>query len=151
MLLPRIEFGQQNIEDALCRHRSKQGAERAKLILAEKRPFKKGFSNGYQFFDSSYYGRNECIGRATARKLAKLGIHVLVVGRNPKRGHETLAEILAAGGKADFISSDFRNASSAREVAKRALELGDGHVDILIEQCRDLPVRPHRQNHGRRV
>jgi NAD(P)-dependent dehydrogenase (short-subunit alcohol dehydrogenase family) len=77
-------------------------------------------------------GGTSGIGRATANKLAKLGIHVLVVGRNAKRGDETLAEIRAEGGKADFISLDLRNASSAREVAKRVLELGDGHVDILI-------------------
>src|SRR5271169_4638860 len=62
-------------------------------------------------------GGTSGIGRATAKKLAQLGIHVLVVGRNAKRGDETLAEIRAAGGKADFISSDLRNASSAREVA----------------------------------
>ena len=51
-------------------------------------------------------GGTSGIGRATANKLATLGIHVLVVGRNAKRGDETLAEIRAAGEKADFISSD---------------------------------------------
>jgi NAD(P)-dependent dehydrogenase (short-subunit alcohol dehydrogenase family) len=85
-------------------------------------------------------GGTSGIGRATAKKLAALGIHVLVVGRNAKRGDETLAEILKAGGKADFISSDLRNASSAREVAKRALELGDGHVDILINNAGIFPL-----------
>ena len=59
-------------------------------------------------------GGTSGIGRATAKRLAKLGIHVLVVGRNAKRGDETLAEIRASGGKADFISSDLGNASSAR-------------------------------------
>ena len=65
-------------------------------------------------------GGTSGIGRATSKQLAKLGIHVLVVGRNAKRGDETLAEIRAAGEKADFISSDLRNASSVREVAQRA-------------------------------
>jgi NAD(P)-dependent dehydrogenase (short-subunit alcohol dehydrogenase family) len=41
------------------------------------------------------------IGRATAHKLAELGIHVLVVARNVERGGKTVAEIRAAGGKAD--------------------------------------------------
>jgi NAD(P)-dependent dehydrogenase (short-subunit alcohol dehydrogenase family) len=90
-------------------------------------------------------GGTSGIGRATANKLATLGIHVLVVGRNTKRGDETLAEIRAAGGKADFISSDLRNASSAREVAKRALELGDGHVDILINNAGIFPFGPTDQ------
>ena len=86
-------------------------------------------------------GGTSGIGRATAKKLAKLGIPVIVVGRNAKRGDETLAEIRAAGGKADFIASDLRNASSAREVAKRAVELGSGHVDILINNAGRLDAR----------
>jgi NAD(P)-dependent dehydrogenase (short-subunit alcohol dehydrogenase family) len=87
-------------------------------------------------------GGTSGIGRATAKKLALLGVHVLVVGRNAKRGDETLAEIRAAGGKADFIASDLRNASSAREVAKRAVELGSGHVDILINNAGTFPFGP---------
>jgi NAD(P)-dependent dehydrogenase (short-subunit alcohol dehydrogenase family) len=59
----------------------------------------------------------------------------LVVGRNVERGKKTVAEIRGAGGKADFISSEIRDASSAREVAKRALKLGNGHVDILINNA----------------
>jgi NAD(P)-dependent dehydrogenase (short-subunit alcohol dehydrogenase family) len=80
-------------------------------------------------------GGTSGIGRATANKLALLGIHVLVVGRSMKRGEKAVAEIRAAGGKADFISSDLRAASSTREVAKRAIELGNGHVDILINNA----------------
>jgi len=87
-------------------------------------------------------GGTSGIGRATAKQLAKLGIHVLVVGRNAKRADETLAEMRRAGGKADFISSDLRNASSVREVAKRALELGNGHVDILINNAGIFPFGP---------
>jgi NAD(P)-dependent dehydrogenase (short-subunit alcohol dehydrogenase family) len=90
-------------------------------------------------------GGTSGIGRATAKKLAALGIHVLVVGRNAKRGDETLAEIRAAGGRADFIPSDLRNASSAREVAKRALQLGDDHVDILINNAGIFPFGPTDQ------
>ena len=84
-------------------------------------------------------GGTSGIGRATANKLAQLGIHVLVVGRNAERGKKTVDEIRAAGGKADFISSDLRDAASAREVAKRALELGNGHVDILINNAGIYP------------
>jgi len=87
-------------------------------------------------------GGTSGIGRATANKLAQLGIHVLVVGRNLQRGEKTVAEIRAAGGKADFISSDLRDASSAREVARRAVELGSGHVDILINNAGIFPFGP---------
>src|ERR1700691_5548095 len=87
-------------------------------------------------------GGTSGIGRATAKKLALLGIHVLVVGRGPDRGKNTVDEIRAAGGKADFISSDLRDAASAREVAKRAIELGNGHVDILINNAGIFPFGP---------
>src|SRR5436853_1186386 len=87
-------------------------------------------------------GGTSGIGRAVANKLAQLGIHVIVVGRNAERGKKTVAEIRAAGGKADFISSDLQDASSAREVARRAVELGDGHVDILINNAGIYPFGP---------
>jgi NAD(P)-dependent dehydrogenase (short-subunit alcohol dehydrogenase family) len=87
-------------------------------------------------------GGTSGIGRSAANKLAALGVHVIVVGRNVERGQETVAGIHAAGGKADFISFDLRDASSAREVAKRAVELGDGHVDILINNAGIYPFGP---------
>src|ERR1700757_3861299 len=87
-------------------------------------------------------GGTSGIGLATANKMALLGIHVLVVGRSMERGERTVAEIRAAGGKADFISSDLRDASSTREVAKRAIELGNGHVDILINNAGIFPFGP---------
>jgi NAD(P)-dependent dehydrogenase (short-subunit alcohol dehydrogenase family) len=87
-------------------------------------------------------GGTSGIGRAAANKLAQLGIHVIVVGRNVERGEKTAGEIRRAGGKADFISSDLRNASSARDVARRAIELGNGHVDILINSAGIFPFGP---------
>jgi NAD(P)-dependent dehydrogenase (short-subunit alcohol dehydrogenase family) len=90
-------------------------------------------------------GGTSGIGRATANKLAQLGVHVIVVGRNEERGEKAVAEIRSAGGKADFIASDLRNASSAREVAKRAVELGSGHVDILVNNAGVFPFGPTEQ------
>ena len=87
-------------------------------------------------------GGTSGIGRAAANKLAELGIHVLVVGRNVERGKKAVAEIRAAGGRADFISSDLRDASSARDVARKAVELGNGHVDILINNVGIYPFGP---------
>ena len=87
-------------------------------------------------------GGTSGIGRATANKLAQLGIHVMVVGRSAERGKKTVDEIRAAGGKADFISSDLQDAASAREVARKAVELGNGHVDILINNAGIFPFGP---------
>src|SRR3989442_13124414 len=82
------------------------------------------------------------IGRAGAEKLAQLGIHVIVVGRNAARGEQTVADIRAAGGQADFLSSDLRDASSARAVARRAVEVGNGHIDMLINNAGIYPFGP---------
>ena len=87
-------------------------------------------------------GGTSGIGRSVANKLAALGIHVIVVGRDVERGKKTVAEIRAAGGKADFISSDLRGAESARELARKAIELGNGHVDILINNAGIYPFGP---------
>jgi NAD(P)-dependent dehydrogenase (short-subunit alcohol dehydrogenase family) len=87
-------------------------------------------------------GATSGIGRAVAEKLAKLGVHVLVVGRNIERGDKTIAAIRAAGGQADLIQSDLRDASSARDLARRAVELSDGHIDILINNAGIYPTGP---------
>jgi NAD(P)-dependent dehydrogenase (short-subunit alcohol dehydrogenase family) len=87
-------------------------------------------------------GGTSGIGRAVAGKLAQSGVHVVVVGRNAERGEKTIADIRAGGGQADFISSDLGDSASARDVARRALELGDGHVDILINNAGIFPFGP---------
>src|SRR6201982_3583562 len=87
-------------------------------------------------------GATSGIGRAAANKLAQSGVHVMVVGRNVARGKKATAEIRGAGGKADFISSDLRDAATARAVAEKAVELGGGHVDILINNAGVFPFGP---------
>lgn len=87
-------------------------------------------------------GATSGIGRAVANKLAEQGIHVLVVGRNKERGEKAIGAIRAAGGRADFIQADLQDASSAREVARRAVVLGKGHVDILINNAGIFPFGP---------
>jgi NAD(P)-dependent dehydrogenase (short-subunit alcohol dehydrogenase family) len=87
-------------------------------------------------------GGTSGIGLATARKLAQLGIHVVVVGRNAERGKKAVDEIRAAGGQADFIPSDLHDVASVHTVAKKAIELGDGQVDILINNVGIFPFGP---------
>src|SRR5262249_16845965 len=90
-------------------------------------------------------GGTSGIGRAAANRLAQLGVHVIVVGRNAKRGEKTVAEIRAAGGEADFISCDLGDGWSARHVARRAVELGNSHVDILINSAGIFPFGPTQE------
>src|SRR5882757_5330202 len=87
-------------------------------------------------------GGTSGIGRAVADKLAQPGVHVMVVGRSVERGERAIAELRAAGAKADFITSDLRDAASARAVARRAVELGGGRVDILINNAGIFPFGP---------
>jgi len=87
-------------------------------------------------------GGTSGIGRAAAQKLAKLGVHVIVTGRNAERGQKTVQEIRSTGGKADFIAVDLRDAASAREVTGKAIQLGNGHVDILINSAGIFPFGP---------
>src|SRR5690349_14013188 len=90
-------------------------------------------------------GGTSGIGRAAANKLAQLGVHVIVVGRDAARGQKAVEEIRGAGGNADFISSDLRDASSARQVARRAVEVGNGHVDILVNNAGIYPFGPTQE------
>jgi NAD(P)-dependent dehydrogenase (short-subunit alcohol dehydrogenase family) len=87
-------------------------------------------------------GGTSGIGRATANKLAALGIHVIVAGRDTERGQKTVQEIRSRGGIADFVRSDLRDAATATELASEAIRLGTGHVDILINNAGVFPFGP---------
>ena len=87
-------------------------------------------------------GGTSGIGRAAANKLAQLGVHVVVVGRNVDRGEKSIADIRKAGGQADFIPSDLRDASSARVVARKTLEVTNGQVDIPVNNAGVYPFGP---------
>jgi NAD(P)-dependent dehydrogenase (short-subunit alcohol dehydrogenase family) len=79
-------------------------------------------------------GATSGIGRATAIALAASGSHVAVSGRDKARGDQTVAAIRAAGGRADFVPADLRDAVSATQLAAAA-EAVLGHVDILVNNA----------------
>jgi NAD(P)-dependent dehydrogenase (short-subunit alcohol dehydrogenase family) len=87
-------------------------------------------------------GATSGIGRATAVDLAQRGAHVLVSGRDPVRGEAVVGTIREAGGKADFIAADLADGDSVRALARRATELGGGHVDILVNNAGVFPFGP---------
>ena len=87
-------------------------------------------------------GATSGIGRATAVLLARRGAHVLVSGRDTARGDAVVAAIRAAGGKADFIAANLAEGDSVRALARRAAELGGGHVDILVNNAGVFPFGP---------
>jgi NAD(P)-dependent dehydrogenase (short-subunit alcohol dehydrogenase family) len=75
-------------------------------------------------------GATSGIGRAVALQLAREGAEVLVHGRDPARGAETVAEITVAGGKASFVAADLGDAADVQWLAS---EVGD--VEILINNA----------------
>lgn len=84
-------------------------------------------------------GSTSGIGRATAELLAARGVHVVVSGRNAERGAAVVDGIRAAGGTADFVAADLRDAPSARALADEALRIGGGRVDVLINSAGIFP------------
>ena len=86
-------------------------------------------------------GGTSGIGRATAVALAERGAHVAISGRDPQRGAQVVAEITAAGGKAEFLPADLRDETAARSLAERATERL-GHVDVLVNNAGIFPFGP---------
>ena len=79
-------------------------------------------------------GSTSNIGRAIALAFGAEGAHVLVSGRSTERGDAVVAEIRAAGGKADFVAADLGSAQGARALAAEATGVL-GHVDILVNNA----------------
>ncbi|RIX28663.1 SDR family oxidoreductase [Amnibacterium setariae] len=87
-------------------------------------------------------GGTSGIGRATAEKLALLGLHVVITGRSVERGNAVVQTIRQRGGRADFIQADLRDASSAAVVATEARRLTGDRVDVLINNAGVFPFGP---------
>jgi NAD(P)-dependent dehydrogenase (short-subunit alcohol dehydrogenase family) len=86
-------------------------------------------------------GATSGIGRAAALALAHRGARVLVSGRDAGRGRAVVAAIQRDGGQADYLEADLRNGESARDLARRAMEIA-GHVDILVNNAGVFPFGP---------
>jgi NAD(P)-dependent dehydrogenase (short-subunit alcohol dehydrogenase family) len=84
-------------------------------------------------------GATSGIGRAAARQLAGLGIHVIISGRDQERGDAVVTQIRGEGGRADFVAINLHDEDSARTLGKRAVELG-GRVDILVNNAGIYPL-----------
>jgi NAD(P)-dependent dehydrogenase (short-subunit alcohol dehydrogenase family) len=75
-------------------------------------------------------GATSGIGRATALRLARDGLEVVVHGRNPDRGAEVVQEITAQGGRGRFVAADLNDLA-----ALRALIDAVGAVDVLVNNA----------------
>jgi NAD(P)-dependent dehydrogenase (short-subunit alcohol dehydrogenase family) len=87
-------------------------------------------------------GGTSGIGRVIAQQLAGRGAHVVVSGRELKRGEETVRTIREAGGTADFVPGELNDLDSVRALAQEAIKAGGGHVDVLINNAGIYPYAP---------
>jgi len=78
-------------------------------------------------------GASRGIGRASALALAKAGAQVLVhYGTNEKEADAVVTEIRKAGGRAEKVGADLRQADGPHTLAKRVRAVVGDRLDILV-------------------
>src|SRR5258708_4895305 len=78
-------------------------------------------------------GASRGIGRASALALAKAGAQVLVhYGNSEKEADAVVAEIRKAGGRAEKVGADLRQADGPHILAKRVRAIVGDRLDILV-------------------
>ncbi|RJP54376.1 MAG: SDR family NAD(P)-dependent oxidoreductase [Anaerolineaceae bacterium] len=75
-------------------------------------------------------GASSGIGEATARRLAKMGMRVVLVARRMERLLGLQAEIMSAGGKAEVIVTDLRSETEREHVFEQI-----GTADVLVNNA----------------
>jgi NAD(P)-dependent dehydrogenase (short-subunit alcohol dehydrogenase family) len=85
-------------------------------------------------------GATSNIGRAIAINFAAEGAQVVVSGRDPERGAEVVAEIRAAGGRADFVAADLDGSvQRSNDLAVEATRVLGGRIDVLVNNAGIYP------------
>ncbi|GAA4524431.1 MULTISPECIES: SDR family oxidoreductase [Nonomuraea] len=79
-------------------------------------------------------GANKGIGRATAERLAELGVTVLIGARNARRGEEAAAAVRAGGGDAHAVTLDVTDLATV-EAAAGWVEERFGRLDVLVNNA----------------
>lgn len=80
-------------------------------------------------------GAGSGIGASVARAFATAGAAVLVTDVNAEAAESVAAAIRDAGGRAESFALDVRDAAAAGEAAQRAASLGDGTLNILVNNA----------------
>lgn len=79
-------------------------------------------------------GASSGIGAATARRLARDGVSVVLVARRLDRLEELAREIAATGGTASVVDADITDRTQAESVVARAVEQF-GRLDIVVNNA----------------
>jgi NAD(P)-dependent dehydrogenase (short-subunit alcohol dehydrogenase family) len=83
-------------------------------------------------------GGNSGIGKATALCFAAEGARVMIAARDSSRGAATVAEIVQAGGEAQFVTCDVRSPDDCQRAVDAALS-AYGQLDILFNNAGIVP------------
>jgi len=79
-------------------------------------------------------GSTDGVGRIVAIRLASAGARVLSHGRDRARGERVVADIRAAGGRADCLIADLASLAEVRRLAE-IVRQGNDRLDILINNA----------------
>lgn len=79
-------------------------------------------------------GATSGLGRAAAEALAQRGFRVILVGRDAARGAEAVAEIRAAGGRAELVLGDLMTVAGAQAIAGEILERAP-RLELLVNNA----------------
>ncbi|HEY0604776.1 MAG TPA: SDR family oxidoreductase [Herpetosiphonaceae bacterium] len=81
-------------------------------------------------------GATDGIGKETALGLARMGAHVIVVGRTPVKIAATVEQIKAesGNGQIDSMQADFSSLAQIRQLAKTFYQRYD-HLDVLVNNA----------------
>jgi 3-oxoacyl-[acyl-carrier protein] reductase len=87
-------------------------------------------------------GASGGIGRAVARRLARDGFAVVVnYAGHASKAEETVAEIVASGGRARAVQADVASAPDVERLFKTAVDTF-GAVDVVVNCAGIMPLRP---------
>ena len=75
-------------------------------------------------------GATAGLGKEIAVRLARDGMQVVVVGRDPARGAAVVEQIEAAGGQARFIATDLSDPADIKHLAEEV-----GGIDVLVNNA----------------
>lgn len=79
------------------------------------------------------------LGVAIAKQLAAEGAFAVVSGRSQARGEQVVADIRAAGGKAEFVHADLSAGDQViQRFADAAINAAGGRLDILVNNAASL-------------
>jgi len=87
-------------------------------------------------------GGGSGMGRTAAELFAKEGARVVVADFSEASGRETVAQVLAAGGQATFVTADVSNEADARGMVQHAVATY-GRVDVLYNNAGVMPEADH--------